>query len=553
MLNQLTIHNFAIVKFLELELNSGMTTVTGETGAGKSIAIDALGLALGSRADANTVRPGAKKAEISASFTIEPDSRAYQWLTENELSNDDECILRRVITAEGRSKGYINGVPVPLQQLKSLAQNLVQVHGQHAHQTLLKPEIQLAILDGFAAHQKLLDKVAQRYQQWRQLAAEEKRLLQNQQQRQARQQLLQYQVSELDDFAIEPGEFEQIEADHKRLANSTDLLHECGHGLNLLQDDENGAICSLLQQVTGRLEDLLDTDPALKTVTDSLQEAIVLAEEASSELRHYTENLDLDPEQFNQLDERLSKTMELARKHQVQPHQLADYHQELSLELASIAGDDERVEAIKTELTAAQTAYEQAAEKLSQSRHKYAKQLNKKISQSMHELSMENGRFEMQLTAGESATPNISGRDNIDFLVSTNPGQPLQPLGKVASGGELSRISLAIQVITAQKISTPTLIFDEVDVGISGPTASIVGKLLRQLGEKTQVMCVTHLPQVAAKGHQQMFVSKTTDGKTTETNMIPLNHSKRVEELARLLGGDQITSSTLLNAEEMLA
>lgn len=553
MLTQLTIHNFAIVKFLELELRSGMTTVTGETGAGKSIAIDALGLALGSRADANTVRPGAKKAEISASFTIEADSRAYQWLTEHELTNDDECILRRVITAEGRSKGYINGVPVPLQQLKSLAQNLVQVHGQHAHQSLLKPDIQLAILDGFAAHQKLLDNVAQRYRHWHQLAAEEKRLLQNQQQRQARQQLLQYQVSELDDFAMTPGEFEQIEADHKRLANCTDLLHECGHGLNLLQDDESGAICSLLQQVTGRLEDLLDTDPALKAVTDSLQEAIILAEEASSELRNYTENLDLDPEQFNLLDERLSKTMELARKHQVQPHQLAEYHQELSLELTSIAGDDERVEAIKTELTAALTTYEQSADKLSLSRQKYAKQLNKQISQSMHELSMENGRFEMQLTASESATPNISGRDNIDFLVSTNPGQPLQPLGKVASGGELSRISLAIQVITAQKISTPTLIFDEVDVGISGPTASIVGKLLRQLGEKTQVMCVTHLPQVAAKGHQQMFVSKTTDGKTTETSMIPLSHDKRIEELARLLGGDQITNSTLTNAEEMLA
>ena len=552
MLTQLTIHNFAIVKFLELELKSGMTTVTGETGAGKSIAIDALGLALGSRADASTVRPGEKKAEISAIFTVEASSLAYKWLVEHELNNEDECILRRVITAEGRSKGYINGIPVPLQQLKSLSQFLVQVHGQHAHQTLLKPEIQLAILDGYANHIKLLSNVRDSYRHWHDLSNEEKKLLQNQQQRAARQQLLQYQVSELDEFALADGEYSQIEAEHRLLANSTELVQECMASVDTLYENEDNAICSMLQMVTHRLENLLDMDPKLKSITDTLQEAVVLVEEAGNELRSYTDNLDRDPEQFDYLDERLGKALELARKHQVPADQLATHHQMLKSELDNIAGDDERIENIKVELQESQTKYHQQAEKLSASRQKYAKQLNKLITASMHELSMENGCFEITLENDEHKTPNPHGLDNINFLVSTNPGQPLQALGKVASGGELSRISLAIQVITAQKISTPTLIFDEVDVGISGQTASIVGKLLRQLGDKTQVMCVTHLPQVASKGHQQMFVSKTTDGKTTETCMKTLSQEKRIEELARLLGGDKITASTLSNAAEML-
>lgn len=553
MLTQLTIHNFAIVKFLELELKSGMTTVTGETGAGKSIAIDALGLALGSRADNSTVRPGEKKAEISAIFTVEASSLAYKWLVEHELNNEDECILRRVITAEGRSKGYINGIPVPLQQLKSLSQFLVQVHGQHAHQTLLKPEVQLAILDSYASHTKLQTNVRDSYRFWHNLANEEKQLLQHQQQRAARQQLLQYQVSELDEFSLADGEYSQIEAEHRLLANSAELVEECMSSADTLYENEDHTICSMLQVVTHRLEKLLDMDPKLKSITDTLQEAVVLVEEAGNELRNYTDNLERDPQQFEYLDERLGKALELARKHQVPANQLATHHQMLKAELDNIAGDDERIESIKLELQASQVEYHQQSEKLSLSRQKYAKQLNKLITASMHELSMENGCFEITLENDGQKTPNPQGLDNINFLVSTNPGQPLQALGKVASGGELSRISLAIQVITAQKISTPTLIFDEVDVGISGQTASIVGKLLRQLGNKTQVMCVTHLPQVASKGHQQMFVSKTTDGKTTETSMIALTQEMRIKELARLLGGDKITASTLSNAAEMLA
>lgn len=552
MLTQLTIHNFAIVKFLELELKSGMTTVTGETGAGKSIAIDALGLALGSRAEASTVRPGAKKAEISASFSVECHSLAYKWLVEHELANEDECILRRVVTAEGRSKGYINGVPVPLQQLKTLSQYLVQVHGQHAHQTLLKPEIQLGILDGYASHSKLQVNVKQSYQTWQQLAAEKKALLQNQQQRAARQQLLEYQVSELDEFALAEGEYAEIEAEHRLLANSTELLQECMNSLNVLHENEDNSITTLLQTVTHRLENLLEMDPKLKGITDTLAEAVVLAEEAGNELRHYTDHLDFDPEQFEYLDDRLSKALELARKHHVSAEQLATHHLALRAELDGLSGDDARIDEITHELSQAQDAYQQHAAKLTLSRQKYAKQLNKLISASMHELSMENGRFEMTISPTESANPTPHGLDAIHFLVSTNPGQPLQPLGKVASGGELSRISLAIQVITAQKISTPTLIFDEVDVGISGPTAAIVGKLLRQLGDKTQVMCVTHLPQVASKGHQQMFVSKVTDGKTTETNMVALDKPERIKELARLLGNEEITQSSLKNAADML-
>ncbi|MCE2593756.1 DNA repair protein RecN [Motilimonas cestriensis] len=552
MLTQLTVTNFAIVKFLELELSGGMTSITGETGAGKSIAIDALGLCLGDRADAHMVRPGAKKAEIIARFSLQHIPAARRWLQDNELENENDCILRRTVTHEGRSRGYINGIPVPLSQLKNLGQLLVHIHGQHAHQTLLRPDVQMQLLDGYAGHKALLRKVKDNYQGWQFLNKELRHLQQQQAENDARKQLLEYQVQELDEFALQPNEFSEIEQEHKKLANSGTLMEQCQAGLDILYENDEVNALSLLQMSANRVESQADNDPALSEITSILQEAIIQVEEASSQLRNYCESLEMDPEQFNYLDNRLSQAMQLARKHQVSPEELCKKHQELAKELDGISNSEERAAQLERELANVRANYLEEAKKLSQSRQRYAEELSQKISESMHQLSMPAGQFLIDVLADENAEITSMGIDTVNYSVTTNPGQPLQSIGKVASGGELSRISLALQVITSQKASTPTMIFDEVDVGISGATASVVGKLLRKLGETTQVFCVTHLPQVAGHGHQQMFVSKETDGTSTQTSMHALKPEQRLEELARLLGGDAITEKTLANAQELL-
>ena len=552
MLTQLTIQNFAIVKFLELELHAGMTCITGETGAGKSIAIDALGLCLGERAEATMVRPGAERTELAARFSLANNPAARDWLAAQELLDDDECLLRRVITCEGRSRAYINGAPVPLAQLKSLGQLLINIHGQHAHQLLLKPDHQLTILDGYAGHHSLLEATRQHYQQWRQLQNERVRLQQYKSQREARRQLLEYQVEELDTFALQPGEYEEIEQEHSRLANGGQIVSDCQACLDLLYDNDEATVASLLKNSLSRLEDLCVLDDRLQSVTSMLQEAMIQVQESQQELRSYLDQLELDPERFAQLEERLSRTLELSRKHHTKPQQLPQIHAELRSELDNISHEDERLIGLEQELQTTRQAYQEAAERLSASRRRHADELAQLITQKIRSLSMPDGELQIELGSQAMATPSPLGGDHVEFMVSTNPGQPLQPLAKVASGGELSRISLAIQVITAERVATPSLIFDEVDVGISGPTAAVVGKLLRELGRSTQVLVVTHLPQVAGQGHQHLFVSKQSDGASTETQMHSLSPQGRLDELARLLGGDQITSNTLANARELL-
>lgn len=552
MLTQLAIQNFAIVRFLELELHAGMTCITGETGAGKSIAIDALGLCLGERAEASMVRPGADKAELSARFCVRNNAPARQWLEQNELADEEECLLRRVITDEGRSRAYINGTPVPVGQLKALGQLLLNIHGQHAHQLLLKPEHQLTILDAYAGHHHLLTETRDAYSQWRQQHHELQALRAEQEQRQARRQLLEYQVEELDEFALGEQEFADIEQEHSRLANSTEIVADCQSCLDLLYDNDEVTIAGLLNSVSDRLERLTSMDGSLQPVALMLQEALIQVQESHHELRNYLERLEVDPERFTQLEQRLSRAMELARKHHVRPVELYTEHQTLRSELANINGDEARLDELALGVATSKEAYLQAAERLSASRTRHAAELCELISAKIHALSMADGRLEIRIHRQAESTPSALGQDQIEFLVTTNPGQPLQPLAKVASGGELSRISLAIQVITAQRVATPTLIFDEVDVGISGPTAAVVGELLRELGKSTQVLVVTHLPQVAGQGHQHLFVSKLSDGKSTETSMQPLDRDGRLDELARLLGGNQITANTLANARELL-
>lgn len=552
MLCHLHISNFAIVRALEIDWAGGMSTITGETGAGKSIAIDALSLCLGERADAGVVRPGADKADIVASFDISKLTAAQQWLAEQDLAMGNECIVRRVVSSEGRSRGYINGVQVPAQQLKALGQHLLSIHGQHAHQQLLKQDYQRQLVDAFAANSALLSSTRTAWRNWQQLQREYSELEQSQQQRDAQRQLLEYQVAELDNFAPLDNEYPQLEAEHSRLSHGNTLLSQSQQCLQLLYDDEQQNIYQALSTAAAQLDQLCTLDPALHNISQMLQDALVQTEEASRELRRYADKVELDPERLAQIDERLGQWLNLSRKHQVAYEELPALHQQLAAQLSALTGDDKRLLQLADDIQQAEQHYMAQANLLSQQRQQAAKLLSDKISRSMHELSMANARFDIVLSQLSAAQASANGIDAIEFQVSTNPGQPLQALHKVASGGELSRISLAIQVILADKITTPTLIFDEVDVGISGPVAAGVGRLLRQLGESTQIICVTHLPQVASQGHQQLFVEKYTDGQATETRMRQLDDEQRISEIARLLAGENISASALANARELL-
>ncbi len=552
MLAHLSVNNFAIVKSLQLELSQGMTTITGETGAGKSIAIDALGLCLGDRAETGMVRPGEEKTEVSAAFLLDNNIHATRWLEDNELLDGNECILRRLITKDGRSRAFINGSPVPVSQLKALGQKLINIHGQHAHHQLMKSDYQLSMLDQYAGHANLTDKTQNNYQKWRSAENNLKELRQNSQENIAQKQLLEYQIKELNELAIGATEFTELEQEHKLLNNSGDLAVHCQQTISLLYEGEEVNALGLLQSASQSLSQLAELDPKLSALPAMLDEAIIQIEETNSELRHYLDGIDVDPERMAYVEERFSKVMSISRKHHIQPEELYTHHQQLLKKIEALDCSDEKLDALAEEAEKRYQSYLSDAEKLSKSRIRYAKELDKLISRSMHELSMEKAKFTIQVTA-EAKHASPLGIDHVEFLVSTNPGQPMSPIAKVASGGELSRISLAIQVITAQKVATPSLIFDEVDVGISGPTAAVVGRMLRTLGESTQVLCVTHLPQVAGCGHQQLFVSKKTTSGNTETRMYPLNEEQRVSELARLLGGSEITATTLANAKELLA
>lgn len=551
MLAHLSVNNFAIVKSLQLELSKGMTTITGETGAGKSIAIDALSLCLGGRAEASMVRQDEEKTEVSAAFILDNNLHATRWLEDNDLLDGKECILRRIISKDGRSKAFINGSPVPLSQLKSLGQLLINIHGQHAHQQLMKPELQLAMLDQYAGHLDLLKQTRLAYQQWRQVNHHLKQLRENSQQNQAQLQLLEYQIKELNELALGEEEFIELEQEHKRLSNSGDLAINCQKAINLLYESEEVNALNLLQTVSHTLIELAEMDSQLSSLPNMLNEAMIQLEETNNELRAYLDHIDVDPERMSYVEERYSRVLSLARKHHVLPEELYQHHQALLQQIALLDCSEEKIQELENDVAVHYQTFASCAEKLHKSRSRYAKELDKLISLSMHELSMEKAQFKIDVVQHQGQ-PSPLGFDHVTFLVSTNPGQPLQPIAKVASGGELSRISLAIQVITAQKIDTPSLIFDEVDVGISGPTAAVVGKMLRKLGESTQVLCVTHLPQVAGCGHHQLFVAKQTKGGKTETQMVKLSEEQRIAELARLLGGSQITPSTLANAKELL-
>lgn len=552
MLTQLTINNFAIVRDLEIDFRSGMTTITGETGAGKSIAIDALGLCLGNRGDANMVRPGAQRADLCARFSLLDADIAAKWLTDHELDNHHECLLRRTITLDGRSRGFINGTAVPLSQLRELGALLIQIHGQHAHQLLLDNTHQKSLLDAYANQQALLTQMKKTWQQWhdscQQLALFQKQM----QERESCKQLLEYHLKELSEFTPIQGEFETIEQEYKQLANYGQFLSLGQNAVQIMSDNDDANILSLLNMAKHELTELASLDNKFSNLLDMLEEASIQVSEASDELRHYCDQYELDPNRLFELEQRISKQISLARKHHIMPEALPELYQQLLDEQEKIANQNEDCEALSEQV---QRDHQQAiicAQELHQVRLGFALELSQLITSSMHQLSMPHGRFTIDVKfTPEHLQPD--GASRVEFNVTTNPGQPHQALAKVASGGELSRIALAIQVITAKKMDTPALIFDEVDVGISGPTAAIVGRLLRKLGESTQVMCVTHLPQVAGCGHHHFYVSKETNGVETETHMQLLDKKARLQELARLLAGSEVTKNTLANAKELLA
>ncbi len=551
MLTSIQIKNFALIESLSLDLQSGMTVITGETGAGKSIVIDALGLALGERADTSVIRFGSDKADISASFLINDNSPAAQWLKQQELDENGECILRRVLAREGRSKCFINGRSATLNMLKELGDTLVDIHGQHAHQSLIKPTHQLELLDELLDNQKTLQSVQNTAREHKSVSRKLNALRNDDTLRRERAELLAYQLEELEALSLSAESIQQLESDHARASNLQDLTQTTQSALSDLFDNDPG-IFSSLQHYQETFRTLAEKDQALSSVYELMVTACSNLEEVKLELRHYQDSLDIDPEQLHELNERLSTLFDLARKHQVDMQQLPETEQSIRAELSSLTGADADSQQLEAQQHLLAQQYTEQAEKLTKQREKTAKKLSREITSQMQTLGMEGGTFEIELVPNKEPFAKL-GLETAMFKVSANPGQPVQELSKVASGGELSRISLAIQVITAQKRVTPCLIFDEVDVGIGGQTADMVGRMLANISEHAQVLCVTHQPQVAARGDQHLMAAKKRLKDSTETEMKLLSEKIRVEEIARMVGGQEITNSTLKHARELLA
>ena len=554
MLRQLYIRDFAIIHSLELELGPGLTVVTGETGAGKSILIDALALALGERAETGTIRQGCDRSEVSATFELPPGQDAARWLEDHDLSADtrEECVLRRVIETGKPSRAYINGRPVPLQSLRELGEYLVDIHGQHEHQSLLRRDIQRQVLDDYAGLTAELARLADHHARWKALQARRDALSREGSDRNQRLELLRHEVSELRALDLGPDEIPQLEEEHARLANASELLQGAQAVANTLYDDDQIALSPVLAQSVSRLETLSEHDSRLGTIMTLLGEAAIRVDEAATQLHQYLDDLDLDPQRLQWIDQRIAAVHDLARKHKVRPEELPGILERLAAELDDIENLDVNLEALDRELHGARAAYLELARSVSAARRTAAKRLAVEVRGQMQDLGMPGGEFEIRLVTLDDSQAASTGLEQVEYLVSANAGQTAKPLNKVASGGELSRISLALQVATARTGRIPTLIFDEVDVGIGGGVSEIVGLQLRALGAQRQVLCITHLAQVAAQGNHHMQVSKRTHDGATVTRIAALPEKERVKEIARMLGGMEITRQTLALASDML-
>jgi len=553
MLTQIQISNLVTIQELHLDFSAGTTIITGDTGAGKSILIDAIELALGSRATSEVVRTGQEKADISLTFDISKLSEACDWLKNYDLDNNDGlCIIRRTIGKDGRSRSYINGMPTTLQPLRELSELLISIHGQHEHQALLKSDAQRALLDRYAGNYDLVDKVRVLAEEWNERTREVKELEKATKERKQQSDYLKFQLQELEDLNLTPDEFQTLDLEHKQLAHSDELLQNMTHALNCLTDNEETNATQCLNQALHALETIQRVDPKIATWIESIKSAIILVSDSEDELRRYLDSVSLDPERLQSIEQRISLLFDLARKHKVAPQELYDYCQKLAKEYAELEGSDEKLEKMKQDLDLLEKHYHEVAHRLSQSRLKAAKRLADEITTTIQELALPHGEFHVLFEMENFSHPLPNGMEKVIFEIKTNVGQDLQPLAKIASGGELSRISLAIHLATAEKHTIPTLIFDEVDVGIGGGTAEVVGRLIRRLGESHQVLCITHAPQVAAQGHHHLRVEKQIQNEVTYTRIQTLTHEEKVNELARMLGGMEITQKTLEHAQEML-
>lgn len=551
MLLNLTILDLAVVKSLNLDLAQGMSVLTGETGAGKSILLTALGLALGDRADSGYVRPECSRAEVNLEFDLIDAPKAWQWLKDNDLDDERQCLIRRVVSSDGRSKAYINSRPVTLQTLQALSEQLVEIHGQHAHLTLLHSDEQRRLLDVFAKTQPLLDKVNQCHKHWQHAHKELNALIKANSEKTQREELLRYQLEELQQLDFSCYDYAGLSEEHTKLANLEHILSTGQLQLDVLYENDASLHSSFNQSIKD-LSHLARFAPELSDIVTLLSEAQIQTEEAALQLRHFLKAQDADPQRIADLENQIAIIQNLSRKHHVSPEQLPELVQQLDSELDGLTHSSERIEALTQESAQLLTQYNELAKQLSSKRQQQAKKLQKHISAMIKELGMPHGEFIVEVTQSITDTPKLNGNDTVNFLVSANVGLPPKPLTKVASGGELSRISLAIQVTTASDKSTPTMIFDEVDSGIGGGIAEIVGQKLRSLSHNRQVLCVTHLPQVAAQAHHHLYVEKNNQTDITASTVRLLTDAERIPEVARMLGGVTITANTLAHAQEML-
>lgn len=563
MLLKLTILDLAVVKSLNLDLQQGMSVLTGETGAGKSILLTALGLALGNRADSGFIRPGRKRAEINLEFDLTDAPLAQQWLIENDLDSEQECLIRRTISDDGRSKAYINGRSVTLQSLQDLSEKLIEIHGQHAYLTLLNPDEQRRLLDNYAKNQQqlldsfaktqpLIEQVNQQFQRWQQANQELEQLISNAKARDERQALLTYQLEELENLDLKHFDYEGLSEEHAKLANLGEILSVGQQQLNELTDNEQQSISQRLNHCIHALQAVARYAPELSGISAQLTDAQIQVAEASQDLSRYLEAQEADPMRLEFIENQIGVIHGLSRKHQVSAEKLPELAKSIQQELAGLTHNAERITELSAEVKAIALNYQQLAQQLSAKRQASGLELQQHISVMIKELGMPQGEFIVSLSALSDNKPRLNGLDKIEFLVSANPGLPPKPLAKVASGGELSRISLAIQVVTSNDKTTPTMIFDEVDSGIGGGIAEIVGQKLRSLSHNRQVLCVTHLPQVASQAHHHLYVAKNNQSDITSSTVRLLDSEERVEEVARMLGGVNITANTLAHAREML-
>ena len=552
MLVALNVKDFAIITSSSLELHSGMTTLTGETGAGKSILLGALGLVLGDRASPGAVRDGAERAEISAVFDVSDVKDASNWLTEHSMDQEDECILRRVVSKDGKSRAFINSSPVTLRNLKELGRLLVNIHGQHDHQLITSPDKQRDILDDFGDCQKLIKNVSDIWQDWnktnRLIVTAQERL----QARGDRLDTLRYQLQEFEKLSIDSIDLEAIDLEHRRLANATELGDLSTRAMDVLQDDQK-SVLTQMTQVEKSVAELLTHDNTTAEVAELISSARIQLEEAVDTLRQYSHGIEPQPQRLNELDSILSSAHQLAKKHQVDTGELSHYCEKLTNEFNELESMDESIDSLNKDLEKITASYQSAAKKLTGKRRKAAKQLEDYLTDAMQTLGMKGGKFAIDCDSKPTDTPSANGLDYVLFNVSANPGASPRPMSDVASGGELSRLSLAVQLITSERNRVPTLIFDEVDTGVGGGVAETVGQQLRKLGDRCQVLCVTHLPQVAAQGHFHVKVSKKSSDNKTLAESRTLTDQESLEEIARMLGGVKITKRTLEHAKEMLA